>query len=357
MNLKKLSVLAIACTTLLVGCENPLKSMEEMKNTTGDMKQQTGEMGNTTKKMQEGTEVMYDQLRIGDTRSIRREETKVLKDPTANLADKLESAAVIYKAFEFQLWSGIDSIDNGHKRDELILDAVKEHIKKSSAVYAIGELKNKDKKKYFKSTKELIAKNKISPYNVEVRGHNYPMAFYALAAAMHENNHFQELLHAEKKNFEKLSFYEIMKKAFLKEANGGRKTEYEAELLKEKSMYLDMIQARFDMLVFLGIKKLINPSELNLIQKGKALFGNYKNIPSDFLNLGVDERKDINKKLEGAAKLLRFCQEAGIILTLHKKSHKILEGLDTGDLVTDGTDPLAEELINLIDEITVVDRR
>ena len=352
MKLNKAATLLLA-SSILVGCENPMKTMKTMKDTTGDMSVTTKGMGKTTNElkgisseMKDNMLIMHDQVRIKEARDTRDKEFKSLIDPKNEVAAKLAHAGVFFKSMEYQLWTGNESFDNAEKRDKLILDAVKEFIRLSSEIHG------------------KIDVAKLSPVKKFKKKNNMEFAFYALATAMHENNHYQEILHEDMDaEFELLSFYDIVKKAILKEELGGELKEYELEILSIRNILNDLVQARFDMLTALGVKSLGDKAGMKFGAKLSGLtfklsggkLGKIK-MKSLFSEASYAVKKDILKKLDGAVKVLEFAKEAKINLTLDETLSSLINNLEMA-ADANAEDELLKELNVLLDQLIKVEAR
>jgi hypothetical protein len=66
-------------------------------------------MSQTTDDMKDTTAVMYQQIRSKEAEDTRNKKMAILKDREQNFGAKIAAAAVYYKSFEYQLWTGHES--------------------------------------------------------------------------------------------------------------------------------------------------------------------------------------------------------------------------------------------------------
>lgn len=92
--------LALMCSCSKI--EKLEKNMDSMTNRTTNMSQTTDDMKDTTA-------VMYQQIRSKEAEDTRNKKMAILKDREQNFGAKIAAAAVYYKSFEYQLWTGHES--------------------------------------------------------------------------------------------------------------------------------------------------------------------------------------------------------------------------------------------------------
>jgi hypothetical protein len=264
------------------------------------MKSSTELMSTTTDLMKETTTVMYQ-----DTRD---KKYTMLKSKDEDFGSKIAAAAVYFKSFEYQLWSDQVQFDDNKTREDLILDGVNEFTTRVSDLYS------------------KIKPNKMSPVN-SGKKHNDEMAFYALAATMHMNHHFQEELVEKRPQIKLLSFYDIVKEALRKDSLGMTLNEHEEILVSgmNKEIMIELIKARVDMIAALALKNLTDKREMNLGQKIKAAIFKITagklgaiDIPEVFTTANESTKNQIIKYLESSIKARRFLASISLEKNLEK---------------------------------------
>lgn len=302
----KHSALIVAALSLAVSCSK----VEKVEKNMDSMKAQTEQMSSTTDDMKETTTVMYQQIRSKEAEDTRNKKFIILKSKDEDFGSKIAAAAVYFKSFEYQLWSDQIEFDDKKTRDELILDGVNEFTRQASDLYS------------------KIKTHKMSPVN-SGKKHNDEMAFYALAATMHMNHHFQEELAENRPQIKLLSFYDIVKEALRKDSLGMTLNEYEEILVSgiNKEIMIELIKARVDMIAALALKNLTDKREMNLGQKIKAAIFKITagklgtiHIPEVLSTANESTKNQIIKYLESSLKARRFLMS----INLEKKLEKTL---------------------------------
>ena len=316
------------------------------------MKAKTEQMSSTTDEMKETTTVMYQQIRSKEAEDTRNKKFTILKSKDENFGEKIAAAAVYFKSFEFQLWSGQQNVETGHMREQLILDAVNEFTRRIGDIY------------------ENINLKKMSPTN-SGKKHSAEEAFYALSATMHMNHGFQEELVGEKSEIKKISFYDVVKRALEKDSLGEAMTDYEEILVSglNKEIMIELIKARVDMLSALALKNLTDKRDMTFGQKLKAALFKISEgrlgsieLPETFEKSNGPTKKQTIKYLEAANKSKNFLFEIGIQKQLEKtlKSAFSKIKLENHDSQSEGLDSSSEnndsdskrvEIKKLIDEL------
>jgi hypothetical protein len=305
-----------------------------------------------TEKVLELSGTTHQQLRSGSSSATRDEEINKIKDESNDMGVKVSAASKFYKAFEFQLWTNNGLYDDARKREHLYLDAVLEFFKLMADFHA--------------NIADDLAREKISAIDLKT---NDEKIFYAMALGVHLTHQYQDD-QSERRNFPVVSFYDLMKTALLKDAKGEALKDYEMEFVvaANKKICLDLLKARQDMLLALGLKNLVSKDDMAFLEKLSAVSfnltgGNLGKIKmeSKFLTANQATKKDINKKIEGAAKVKRFTDQLGIDLPIDKKIASIFANLKYSnvsdkkseiDLSTMASrDSLLREHLDLINEV------
>jgi len=298
------SLLFLATLAFTVSCSK----VHEVEKNMNEMKSTTELMSTTTDDMKETTTVMYQQIRSKEAEDTRDKKFIILKSNDEDFGSKIAAAAVYFKSFEYQLWSDQVQFDDNKTREELILDGVNEFTRRASDLYS------------------KIKPNKMSPVN-SGKKHNDEMAFYALAATMHMNHHFQEELVDARPNIKLLSFYDIVKEALRKDNQGMALNEFEEILTSgiNKEIMIELIEARVDMLAALSLKNLTDKREMTLGQKIKAAIfkitagklGSIQ-IPEVLSTANESTKNQIIKYLEASLKARTFLKNINHVKELEK---------------------------------------
>jgi hypothetical protein len=362
--LSKRNVVTMLLLLSLTGACSKVKkaenNMTSMNNNTTQMLKTTNGMATSTKNLEgkttatlETMRTMFSQVRIGDSRQVRRaEKESALR--TTKMSARLENAAVFYKALEFQFWTNMTGLDNNTDREVMIEDAFAELIKTLNELYV---------PKFLEKDSLLDVDSQLGPKNKKARNlkvfddYNHTQAFYAFAASMHENNHFQEDLNKVDPSFEQLSFYDLLKNAMRKEAAGAtldEMTEGEDEILAYMPMLEAFIQARVDIITTLAIKQLVSDKDdMKLGERLSGLLFKLTNgtkgklkLSSRFTEVNNSQRRDINRKLDAAVSAYDFGKEIGLDLKLDISLHSILENLSiaAGEIAEEESD-LANDVL------------
>ncbi len=282
--------------------------VEKVEKNMDTMKLKTEQMSSTTVEMKETTTVMYQQIRSKEAEDTRSKKFEILNSDQEDFGAKIAAAAVYFKSFEFQLWTAQPGFDDAHAKDVLILDAVNEFTKRVSDIY------------------EKINVKTMGPTK-SGKKHSAEQSFFALAATMHMNHHFQEGLSDSKSSVASTSFYDIVKTALEKDTNGEALNEYEEVLVSgmNREMMIELIKARVDMLAALGLKNLTDKRNMTFGQKMKAamfkvsggLLGSI-DLPETFSESNESTKKQALKYLDGANKAKKFLAKIEIQKNLEK---------------------------------------
>ncbi len=296
-------VLAVSCSKIQK-FEDKTTSMEK---TTKDMSSTTHSMSETTQDMKATTDTMYKQIRSKEAEDTRNKKFTILNDKTKDIGEKFAAAAIFYKSFEFQLWTATGN-DDQHAREALFLDAANEFTRRMVDIHSKIEV------------------NKMDPTSLGKNQSN-EKAFYALAAAAHYNHHFQDQLVEKKKSVVKVSFYDILKEALLKDSRGEALADYHEILVSgaNKQIAIDLIKARVDMLSALALKNLTDKSNMSLGQKAKGLLFKISggklgsiDLPETFETSNTATKHLATTYLDAAVKARNFLKEIGVEKDLQK---------------------------------------
>lgn len=310
----KKSSMVFACLLLTGACSK----VKELEKRTENMENSTTEMSSTTNEMKKTTSVMYEQLRLGNSAMIRLENFEHLINPNINIEYKLAAASTYYQAFEFQLMTDEELEDYPELRDMLLLDAANQYAKHICGAY------------------KKLNVGKMSP-TMKDSSHNDEMIFYALAATVHMNNHYQELVVKSDSSLTTYSMYNMIKNALTKDVNKSALKDYEKLLVNgtSKKAIIDLLKARVDFLGALALKNLTDKDEMNLSQKAKgAIFkitgGRLGGIDlPELYNESNDTTKEQTiKYLDAALSTKKFLVSIGVEKPLEKTLKSAFKHID-----------------------------
>lgn len=275
-----------------------------MPKTTEQMKATTNEMNGTMGGMYANMETLLELSRSKEAEATRAEKFDAVLSKKKDIGDKITSAAVYFKSYEYQLATLKETSRLSHKMDSFRLDAVNEFTRRMSDLY------------------KKIKPEKMSP----TKDRNLDNAFYAFAAALHMNHHFQENM-AEDHNFNTISFLDIVKEALRKERDGEYLKESEDVLLTgiNREMVIELLKARVDILAGIAFSYMTDKREMGIKAKGKGLLfklsggklGSIK-VPMTLDDANDSTRRMTIKTLDAAIKTKRFLSDIGVEKELEK---------------------------------------
>lgn len=326
--MKTIRSLFILTTLILISSCSKIKkaetNMDEMNVQTTQMNNKmdvtNANMDTTNSKMQDMKDVtsdMYYQKRPKDAEDARRKQFLDLMNPSIRMGLKLKAASAWHQAFEYQLWTS-NGPDLNQRRNELLKLAMEEFFK---SITQFSEVLSDD----------------MSPTNTDPSKYNNDMAYYALSVTMHEVNPFQEKLAHEKKEISKLSVYDIINNALIKENAGLETTDYENIVLidSNKNEALSLLKARFEMVTALGIKDVISTTNEmktgDLLKAGLFKFiglGGSLNFSSTFHEKNIQTKKDSLMKLEEALNIKNRLEVLDQNIILEKNLRSIVQNLN-----------------------------
>lgn len=321
--------LALMCSCSKI--EKLEKNMDSMTNRTTNMSQTTDDMKDTTA-------VMYQQIRSKEAEDTRNKKMAILKDREQNFGAKIAAAAVYYKSFEYQLWTGHSSYDNLKMQELLYIDAASEFTKQLTDIYDSVNLK------------------KMSPTN-DGKKYRMEQAFYALAVTVHMNHHYQELMVPNKDN--RISMLKMLKNALSKDINGRNLTEYEEMYVAgpNRQMIIELLKARVDMLAALSLKNMTDKKNMSVGQTVKgAIFkitgGKLGSIELPETLVGANEAtlKQTETYLEEALNTKKFLNQIGVEKDLEKTLKSAYQHLAFAK-ETDSKNGQMENIVKMIEAI------
>ncbi|MGE3610556.1 MAG: hypothetical protein AB7I27_13280 [Bacteriovoracaceae bacterium] len=334
MNNSTLAVLATL--TLFASCSK----IKDFESKTNNMEKSTSAVSQTTQDMKDVTTTMYQQIRNKESEETRNRKFAILNDDEVDAGAKFAAAAIYFKGFEFQLWTGTGA-DNKDFLYELYLDAANEFTRRMVDMY------------------EQVNLEKMSPTN-SGRKHAMETSFYALAGSMHLNHPYQEDL-ARKLNIPTTSFYDLVKGALLKDHTNSEALKPYEEVLTNgmyREIMIELVKARVDILSALALKNLTDKKEMSIKQKAKALIfiitkGKLGEIDLPEVVDGSNHSTRIwtEKYLDGALKAKRFLKLIGVEKGLEKTLASAFSNLDFVEKAED-KDQLLEKIKTEIKELT-----
>lgn len=339
----------LALPLVLASCskvEELDKRTKSMESATSSMSGTTKGMSDTTDRMKEVTSEMYKQIRQKEAEDTRNKKLDILKDDSVDMGQKLTAASVMYKSFEYQLWTG-KGFDSLEFREDLMLEAMDEFYRNISDVYSNLE----------KKTCPLLCKKRIDKISPLKLNNNDTRFFYALATTMHMNNsnqtHLFKTLNIQ--GAEETSLYDIIKSALIKDKAGAYLTASEEVAVRgqNKEISLKLLDARVNFLTALAVKDMSTQEDMGFKDTTNALIfkitgGTIGKLTLDsvFEEVNNVTKMDINSKLVAAIKTRSVLKKLEYNFELDKSLNSIIKNLAM-DQVTDADGVTTEFLINL----------
>ena len=301
MKLKEISSIFIL-TLSLMGCK--VTNMF-------DMPEQMDSMTDTTEEMNEVTQSMYFQMRSKESRDTRMNEIEKV-DTHQSFANKVASAAIYYKSFEYNLWNPLQS---KKFKKELMYEATKEFFRN------ITEFTN-----------GLRNLSDVSPDSDD----NDIMVLNALAVTMHEIHSYQSELVKEKK-VKKSSMYSMIKEALKirDEYNNFEikldKNDYRRVILNYHDEALALLNYRADMLAAMTLSKISNINkQYSKVYLGiPSLFNKLSKVlikwENDYNRLERAEKAEVLKWMKESNRTISYIESLGEEFKPNKRLKKVLK--------------------------------
>jgi hypothetical protein len=308
------SSIALACLLMTVACSK----VKELDKRTESMERSTEKVSGDTNKMKEITGIMHLQVRSGNSLATRNEEFGLLLDPAIEMGTKITSAASYFKAFEYQLWTDNQSYDDLEARGNMYLDAANEFTRRMSDLY------------------DNINRKKMSPTKQRIKD-NDEMAFYALAATIHINHHYQDVVVKKNSTLQTNSMYDMVKQSLLKNSNKKKMAEHEEVLMNglNKEIMTELLKARVDIMAALALKNLTDKRNMTIGQKSKAAIFKITggklgaiDLPETYDEMNEATKDWTEKYLKAALKTQNFLSEIGVNKPLEKTLKSALRKID-----------------------------
>lgn len=256
-----------------------------------------------------------------EARKMRDHQFELLLDDRLNLSSRILAAKTYFTSFDFQLRH---NIQDQKTLEILYFEATNEFSHRIPEIF------------------EAINPKKISPFKAKNKS---ALSFYALAAALDESTL-------------SVSFYDLLKKALIKEkANKGLSLHEEPLVQKDaKEISIELLKARVDILTILALENLTDKKNMTLGQKTKALLFNVTGGLLGSIDLPeiYDESNEATKNaakdyLNQALLTKNTLAELGIKKGLHKKLRSALKKIDFKE--KGHNDEKKAEIKNLIEKL------
>lgn len=307
-----LFVLSLAVTA---GCSK-IKKLEGMSDTTSSMKDTTERMAHTTDKLEEDSSETYPLVKSASSQETRQRQFQLVKSPDLGLKQRCNEAAVYYRAFEYQVAGSRVYHEQFNKVEDFLADAANEYTRLMGDLY------------------ETVNTRKMSPLN-SGKKHAKDMAFYSMAAAMHEvHNHHKSV--AEKLNIPQLSFYNMVTESLSLEANPKLK-KYQRILVSgvNREIMVELLKARVDMITAVGLSYLVDKRMMSTGGKMQALIykltggkkGELK-VPTTINEANSSTKETASEALEKAIETHEFLKSIGIEKKLHRDLKEVLSNIE-----------------------------
>ncbi len=297
--------------SVFIGCSK----VEDLEKKTDNMEATMERMDRTMNHMDHTMTPMYLQIRQKESEDTRSKQITKLNDVQVNMGAKLTAAKKYFLAFEYQFWTNTGIDDQGY-RELMLEDALEE---------------------FYRSLVDYHAQYApISPIHLEEDASNSTKVFYSLAATMHFNNPHQLKMIKSNPQFEKISIYDVIKKA-LKNYTEDKELDH-AQIVVVRGQNLEMtealINARMNFLVGLALKSLVNKKNMGWKEKLTALLYTISSgrlgslsLASEFEQQNKVTQKDIHSKLDGALKAKKVLVANNMSVNLDASIRSILINL------------------------------
>ncbi len=287
----KTSLFLVISLALAVGCSKEVKKGQDKETA-----QKLQEMQNTA------TAIYQKETNEDQT---AHNHFLTLMDESQDFGVKMLEASKYFLSMEFQLWAGSKTPNKFKTIEVMYDDAALDFTRRMVDLY-----------------KEINPK-KISP-NHEGKKNNEALAFYALAATVSERSG-------------PVSFYDLIKRALIKDLNGKPLQRHEDTLVSSinKEIMVELIRARVDILANIALRDLTSSKDLSLREKSESFLYNLSGgrwgkieLPETFDKANDATKNAILKNLEAAVAAKNFLLELGVKKPLNKKLKEIYSHID-----------------------------
>lgn len=267
------------------------------------------------------TEILYQQSRSKDAEAARNANFEVLEKTNKKFSDKVISAAIYFKSFEFQVWTADKNNKNTVVRERLLADAANDFTKRIDILYS------------------RLNTEKMKPHH-EGRKSGPEQSFYALAVTMHMNPTYQgELLGDEELNGGN-SFYDLIKDSLRQAQSGGQQAEHHEILLTGiyKPIIKELIKARVNMMAALAVRNLTDKKGMSSRQRLRSTLFKVSDgflgaieLPETFNQTDAETKKQTVLYLKAALSAKEFLRELGDDVEVEKAVRSALKHIDFKD--------------------------
>lgn len=288
----KKSSFILACLLISSACSKVEKKVQIIERSTEEV---THTQSNETE--QKMTSHLFEQI-SQEAADRRDEKFQILMEEEAEMGSRLSAAIDYFGSFDFQL------AVNKDKSQSLYSKAVNEFSLKVSDLFW-----------------------KINPYKLNPMNEDnkLDMSFYALSAALDESGDSSE------------SFYDLMKKALLKDHQHEKLLDHEELLVSgiNREIMIELIRARVDITATMALKNLTDKRDMTLGQKAKALIFQITggrlgsiDLPETYDKSNDATKSSAQKHLEASIEARDFLKSINVNKSLEKRLSSAYSKID-----------------------------
>lgn len=225
------------------------ETSNDMRDRMARMEKSTDEMKQLTQGLSKQSAEIYDANRQAMAMNSRRDLLESVYKAESG-GQKSVFAALYFKAFEYQFWTGTDKDASEERRLSLMAEGVKEFFR------AVQEFADEDPSVEPDPIAKRNAKEALSsPKNKQA-------TFNALALTLHEVNSKQKDMLKEHKDLKLTSMYSLIVDGLSAEkaASTQELADYQKIVLENKELALKLLQARHNILLAVFLKETLNKS-------------------------------------------------------------------------------------------------
>lgn len=229
--------------------KNLAETSNDMRDRMARMEKSTDELKKLTENLKNQSAEIYDASRQAVAMNSRRDLLESVYKAESG-GQKAVFAALYFKAFEFQFWTGADKDASEDRRLSLMADATKEFFK------AVQEFGDADPSA---EPDPIAQRDAKSPLRSAA---NKQATFNALALTMHESNSKQEDMLKDRKGLKLVTMYSLITDGLAAEKSSSQQDlpEYQKVVLENKELALKLLQARHNILLAVFLKDTLNKS-------------------------------------------------------------------------------------------------
>jgi hypothetical protein len=326
--------------SLVAACSKVEKQMSNFEKNTDELRGTTSDMQLTAKDIKEIATSIFPQIRSGDTARIRNEEWDILTNKEKDLGEKMVAGGIFFQALEYQFWTA----NNGD--DKIVL----EQMQRDAADEFQGRMF------------DLYSKIKVKKMSPLKRGkrQNEEMAFYALAFTIDRGHYFQGELARKYPKLKLVTFQDMIKNALTKEKNNHPVAKHEAILLAgvNKEIITELLRARVDILVALGLRDLVDERNMTIGNYSKAAVflatgGRMGSIcvPDNVGTANIYTKQNVLQYLNEAKKAKEFLTSVGVKHKMEKRIKSAFQAIDFDEEVRTSNDSSIAEIKKIVEEL------